>query len=298
MILNNYCYNQPTKKQSNTNSEAITVLVNYYESENKASETITYEIRTNTTVAAFIRSICNSIGWTYKWRLRLVYKGLELRKNATLAEYDIQNGAYLVINQSDIQISLDMLNFIRNSNDDTNKNTIQVHIELLSGHTMTISLSSHEEMVQVLKYRIYDYSNIHVDDQRLIYDGRQLEDGHTLSHYNVENNSTINLICRLRNQYKIPSVSIIDENEIETVSEKVDTLRRTIQEMRESYNDASFEAKRNALLNLKDKIRDFSGIRILVRALYTHVFYDIDASLGGMIWDCNRQIRSFEETKS
>jgi hypothetical protein len=49
-----------------------------------------------------------------------------------------------------------------------------------------------------LRLAIFDKTDIPADAQRLIFQGTQLEDGHTLSEYNIQRESTLSLLLRLR----------------------------------------------------------------------------------------------------
>jgi hypothetical protein len=49
-----------------------------------------------------------------------------------------------------------------------------------------------------LRLRITEKTDNPADAQRLIFQGTQLEDGHTLSEYNIQRESTLSLLLRLR----------------------------------------------------------------------------------------------------
>jgi len=77
------------------------------------------------------------------------------------------------------------------------KYTDQFFVKNLAGKTITIDLNPNMTIRQV-KEHVEQVENIPVDQQRLIYQGKQLEDDRTLSDYNIEKDATIHLVLRLR----------------------------------------------------------------------------------------------------
>lgn len=74
--------------------------------------------------------------------------------------------------------------------------SVQIFVKTLNGKTITVDIKSTDTCLAV-KEQVYRKEHIPVDQQRLVFAGKQLDDERQLSSYHIQAHTTLHLVLRL-----------------------------------------------------------------------------------------------------
>ena len=156
-------------------------------------KTLTLRVNINETINN-IKNKINKIQGIDCFNQRLIYSGKDLINSKTLKDYNIKKDSTLF---STFCLKGGGEGEGEGKCEGNSSSKFQIFIKTLQGKSITLDVSD-DDTISSLKKRIADIEGIPDDQQRLIFNGKQLVDSVKLKDYNIGADSTIHLVLRLR----------------------------------------------------------------------------------------------------
>jgi hypothetical protein len=112
-------------------------------------------------------------------------------------------------------------------------------VKTLTGRTIRVGYNG-SDLIKNVKAKIQSLAGYPTNRQNLVFEGAQLEDGRTLAEYNIQNDSTLQMVLGLRGGHcQVPCGIFDDPKMVEEMKEDVETIRKAMVQINELQADMS-----------------------------------------------------------